>query len=209
MPGILAGTASSWQKHLSAMTLGQLGMRAAEYGGPAVAFLPVLGMNYSSSLDENNMEVAEHTKNRFITSLQNVQLSEEESKRGVNTLYDKLIKSGRNKLPNSENLTDEDIVDAALAGLYEIEDPRIIKTMGDLGKGVENMFYDEMAATAGSDLLTSALEVFNIPGFGKMYKSLRKYGRYARRQITNPTARKIIESKLGKSIFEANHAEAL
>jgi len=151
------------------------------------------------------MEVAEHTKNKFIEKLQSVQTRND----NIGTLYDKLIKEGRSKLPNSKNLTDEDVVDAALAGLFEIEDPRIIKTMGDLGKGVENMFSDEMAATAGSDLLTSALEVFNIPGAGKIYRSLRKYGRYARRQITNPTARRIIESKLGKSVFEADHAAAL
>ena len=208
MPGLIAGSVSSMNKQIPAMITGYgsgaalgAGFSTGDPGALAGGVAGSLGtywLNYTSGISENNAEVAEAFDQKFKARLKN------------NGLYDKLIEEGRKKLPESDKLSDDDIIDKFERGLFVTNNRKIQEQVYKSALGIESAFQDDMAATTWDALIDTALEIVPLGSGVKgvktaiqgFIKGSSKTSKFIESAINNPTAKKIINSRLGKTVLE-------
>ena len=206
MPGIMGSSSASlgWQALSTVSSIGAMVALASGVGAPLAVPLAGISLygNIQSGIDENSAEVYQALKSRVSDDLKQSGDYEKLVKDGRKQLSD-LIQKGRGNeiipgLNNSEvlkNLSDDQIMDLYLNKKLSTSNVQFGKSLSDALTGTERLFANDMVATTGESVISTAVDI--IP-FGKLAKftKLDKLGKLTSNAVKDSKLYNITKNRL-------------
>lgn len=163
LSGVMGSSAASWRSTASTMAIGIASQAlAAPTGGLSLAAggATVLALNVGSGYTENNAEVANAVREKFVNKLG-----------GQNSpKYKQLLKEAKKNNPDSSWMSDDMLVDSYLKGDFETQDKSIQSAKIESTDNMSALLQHDMMATTGDAVLNTVLEVMPIGSFAKLNK---------------------------------------